>query len=191
MNHSTQQSVRNNLPDRQRGAILVISMLILLVMTIIGVTGSRTTVLEERMAGNMRDKELSFQSAEAALRAGEQWVAPQAMAPNPVASCSTAPCNLWEYNVSAITDIEDKTLSWWQTNGIEYGTSGSKEISGAAHDPRYLLEEYYESPTSLVLGKGKTKSVRKVYRVTAVGVGGTETTQTVLQSMYAKEYFGH
>jgi type IV pilus assembly protein PilX len=191
MNKPMQTITSTNAPNRQHGAILVVSMLILLVLTILGVTGSRTTVLEERMAGNMRDKELSFQSAEAALRDGEQWVGPQAKAPDSVTTCSTAPCNLWEYNVSGITDLETKTLSWWQSNGVEYGTSGSKEFTGAAHDPRYLLEEYYESPGSLVLGKGKTKSVRKVYRVTAIGVGGTETTQSILQSMYAKEYFGH
>ena len=42
----------------QRGAILIISLIMLLVLTILGVTGMRTTVLEEKMAGNLRDKNI-------------------------------------------------------------------------------------------------------------------------------------
>lgn len=175
----------------QSGAVLVVSLLILLVMTVIGVTGSRSTVLEERMAGNMRDKELSFQAAEAALREGEKWVEPFASAPEPVADCTSPPCDLWTADSTAIDDLESKNLTFWQTQGTTFGSAGIQEFSDAAVDPLYIVEEFYESPGSLVKGKGKSVSIRKVYRVTSIGVGGLNTTQTILQSNYAKEYFGH
>jgi len=55
-------------PQRQTGAALIVSLVLLLIMTVLGVTAMRTTTLQERMAGNLRDNNLAFQDAEAALR---------------------------------------------------------------------------------------------------------------------------
>ncbi len=52
---------------RQRGATLAISLIILLVLTIIGVSTMNTTLHEEKMTGNLRDQQVAFQCAEAAL----------------------------------------------------------------------------------------------------------------------------
>ncbi|HEY5758074.1 MAG TPA: PilX N-terminal domain-containing pilus assembly protein, partial [Steroidobacter sp.] len=52
---------------RQHGAALVISLLLLLIMTLLGLGASQSTRLQERMAGNQRDQELALQAAEAAL----------------------------------------------------------------------------------------------------------------------------
>ena len=45
----------------------------LLLLTIIGMASMRGTSLQENMAGNLRESNLSFQAAEAGLRAGEQF----------------------------------------------------------------------------------------------------------------------
>ena len=60
----------------QRGAILIVSLLLLLVMTLIGVTAVSTTTLQEKMAGNNRQRQLAFQAAGAALRDAETWLTP-------------------------------------------------------------------------------------------------------------------
>lgn len=54
-------------PRNQRGIVLVVGLVFLLVLTILGVTTLRTTTLEERMAGNLMSKTLAFQDAEAAI----------------------------------------------------------------------------------------------------------------------------
>jgi Tfp pilus assembly protein PilX len=56
---------------QQSGVVLVISLIMLLALTLIGVTSSNVTSLEEKMAANTKDMNLAFQSAEAALRAAE------------------------------------------------------------------------------------------------------------------------
>ena len=61
-------------PSKQQGAALAVSLIILLLMTLIAVTGMQTTTLEEKMAGNSRDRNLAFQAAESALRQGETWL---------------------------------------------------------------------------------------------------------------------
>lgn len=56
----------------QTGSALIISLIILLLMFILGTAGMRTTIMEERMAGNVRDLNNAFQAAELGLLDGEQ-----------------------------------------------------------------------------------------------------------------------
>ena len=71
MNHP----LRHRTPPRQQGAVLAIGLLILVVMTLIGVTAMTTTSLENKMAGNLKDWNLALQAAEAGLRDAESDVA--------------------------------------------------------------------------------------------------------------------
>lgn len=63
-----------SLPDTQRGAVLVVALVMLLLLTIIGLASIRGTTLQENMAGNLRESSLSLQAAEAALRKGEKTI---------------------------------------------------------------------------------------------------------------------
>ena len=58
----------------QTGSALIIGLTILLLMLILGTAGMRTTIMEERMAGNTRDYNNAFQAAEVGLIDGEQDV---------------------------------------------------------------------------------------------------------------------
>lgn len=42
--------------EKQKGSALIVSLIILIVLTVIGFSASRTTVLEERMASNSQNK---------------------------------------------------------------------------------------------------------------------------------------
>ncbi len=59
---------------RQRGAVLVFALLLLLVMTILGVASIGNSLLEERMSGNFYQSSSAIQSAETALRVAEDWL---------------------------------------------------------------------------------------------------------------------
>ena len=59
---------------KQTGVVLVVGLVFLLVMTIIGVTAIQSSTMQERMAGNASDRNLAFQSAETALKRGEDEV---------------------------------------------------------------------------------------------------------------------
>lgn len=66
----------NNFPaaSREKGAVLIVALVMLLLLTIIGLSSMRGTSLQENMAGNMRDSNLALQASEAALRKGEEEV---------------------------------------------------------------------------------------------------------------------
>ena len=72
----TQKHRRNNYRTgtRQRGAVLIVSLIFLLIVTLIAVGSMRDTILEEKMAGNTRDRNLAFQSAESGVREAEQFI---------------------------------------------------------------------------------------------------------------------
>ena len=58
-------------PLRQHGAILVVTLMFLLVVTMLAITALRVSTSEERMAGNLKDWNIAMQAAEAALRDAE------------------------------------------------------------------------------------------------------------------------
>lgn len=65
---SKQLSIRKH----QAGSALIIGLTVLLLMFILGTAGMRTTIMEEKMAGNVRDSNIAFQAAELGLQDGEQ-----------------------------------------------------------------------------------------------------------------------
>ena len=65
---------RFKLKKREAGSALIIGPTILLLMLILGTAGMRTTIMEERMAGNTRDYNNAFQAGEVGLIDGEQDV---------------------------------------------------------------------------------------------------------------------
>ena len=56
-------------PGKQCGAVLIISMVILLVMTVLGLAAAGSANMELRMAGNAQDMAATLQAAESAVEA--------------------------------------------------------------------------------------------------------------------------
>ncbi len=52
---------------RQRGTVLIMSMLILMILTILGITAMGTASLEEKMSGNSQEGTRAFEAAESGL----------------------------------------------------------------------------------------------------------------------------
>ncbi|SER12540.1 type IV pilus assembly protein PilX [Amphritea atlantica] len=57
--------------NREQGAVLIIALIFVLILTLIGVSSMQGTTLQEKMSGNLRDRSVAFNAAEAALREGE------------------------------------------------------------------------------------------------------------------------
>lgn len=73
----------NTLPHRphtQSGMVLLMALIMLLLVTLLGVTSVRMLTVEERMATNTFDRNLAFQAAETALREGEALADAQSLA---------------------------------------------------------------------------------------------------------------
>lgn len=174
----------------QQGAILVISLLLLLVLTILALTAMNMSFNEERMAGNARNVNTAFQSAEAGLRDAEQWLTNQTTRPVP---CVGAPCDVYDRagmpGIAAdAPDLRDMTNTWWDDNGRVYGTdTGSPAIAGVARPADTVIENYAFVPDSLTVGAGPPTG-RDFFRITSRGTGGVEAAQSVVESTFTRRF---
>lgn len=179
-------------PGHQRGAVLIVSLLLLLVVTVLALGASQTTRLQERMVGSQRNFDLAFQSAEAGLRAGERLVNDSMMTP-PLPCASNPPCLVYERGYLARTNsYEDQAFlerEWWL--GLAQRYAATPAISGeglSGQDPLFYIEEIEEvrdagsnSPS------GPAPSV-VYYRIVSRGEGGTSNAAVVLHSTYARRF---
>ncbi|HHW75840.1 MAG TPA: hypothetical protein GX399_02210 [Xanthomonadaceae bacterium] len=163
---------------RQSGAVLVISLLLLVIMTVLSTSAMQSTVLQERMAGNDRDRNLAFQAAEAALRDAEQYIQSN-VAP-------FAPFRPTSFNgESGLYDSKSSPGSFSHYNDLSDSTKtrafGAAALSGVAAQPRYLIELLAASCT------GTNDSA--LFRITARAWGANSNTIVTLQSRYRRGVF--
>ena len=170
--------------SRQRGAILVISLILLLVLTVLGVAAMQMTRMEERMAGNSRDVNLAFQGAEAGLRDAEERIRLMTSRPS---TCAAAPCGIWQQDYLMAVDMRNAAESWWVANGQEYGTAGTQEVTDVTRDPVTVTEDLGFIPDSLTVGHGPPEG-RNFYKVTASSTGASANTTAVLESTYTRRF---
>lgn len=168
---------------QQRGAVLVISLIILLLMTIIGVVAMQGATLEERMAGNVRDNQIAFNAAEAALRAGELSLSGEfAVLPvfsstgGAAGSCHYTQDNIRWANWSAIPQLCVYAI---KAEFIDPETA--RELLYAS--PDYYLEEIEATSSDIEAG---TELNVGMYRITARGFGSSDTATVILQSTFRR-----
>jgi type IV pilus assembly protein PilX len=175
---------------RERGAVLVISLVILMVMTVVGVTAMRGTALEERMAGNLRDGVLAFEAAEAALRAASE--AADSWTSIPPAACDGSQeiferqsrCGNDSLPVSP--DASDLYANGNRQDGVVQ--LPEDEIPGVAVQPMYAIQDTAFVPDDLS-PEGLAKRIgTDYYAVTALGLGSTEQSTAMLQAVIAKRF---
>lgn len=167
--------------SEQRGISLIFSLIILLVITLIGVSAIQSSQVEEKMASNMYDHERSFQAAEAALREGETWVSGLTSEPAVVASCGTNNCVRAH---SPDLYAEDKDATWWQANSKPYAGSSLAQVKTA---PRYFVEFSRFVHDSIAKGHGATSGI-SYYRVIARGTGSTDDAVTILETTFSRRF---
>lgn len=191
----TAQHNRPNSTRRQQGATLIVGLIFLVVLTMIGVTAARMSSLEERMAGNMRDRALAMEAAELALRDAEQDILGQGAAPRnpPISGISgfTADCgestavandNGLCYNgiagyVSPVWTVANMTNA---SRSVAYGQfTGAANIPRVSAQPRYIIEGM-EKYCWLQCEGSKTPG----YRITVRAQGANPNTVVWLQEIF-------
>lgn len=170
---------------RQRGVALFISLVLLLVLTIAGVSAVQTTSLEERMARNTHDSLLAFQSAESALREAEGWIMGNV---NSTAQFSDAGTDgLWT------TAPYDEADQRWEediwADGNAQSIAVDTNVDGVATQPRFIVEwvatvQRDENPNLLGSSYSAVFDRIEIFRITSRGVGATANARVMLQGTF-------
>ena len=197
-NTQNTQNVGSRTARRQRGSILLVSLIILLLLTILGVTALNNVTMEERMAGNLRDGNLAFQAAEAALRAGENWLAAETPEPAKCTSLGSTCSTVWSESV--LPDLSYQEKDWWIKHGHPYKghgigayLTGGDTADDGPHDndsfvataPRFIIQFQNFVPYSLDYGNTEGELY---YLITAHGFGGSDDAESVLQTSFTKRF---
>jgi len=193
---------------RQRGATLVVSLILLVMITMLALSTMRTSTIEERMARFSREQSLAFQAAESALKDAEIEFSPNGgtrsglinkglgFVPDCEASGTGSPDPRFR-GLCQMAPIGAAVPAWNNVNSslaTPYGTY--RRVAGVAptplpsdgspnsvaQQPRYIVEYW---PMAQEIGTGSLQFMR--YRITAQGFGPNVNVQSWVQSILVRQ----
>ncbi|QWT21530.1 pilus assembly protein [Bacillus sp. NP157] len=182
---------------RERGAVLVLALIFLLLLTMVAISSSSRSLIQERLAGALRNAQQADWSAENALR-GVEW------------RLFSGDASLGCYNSSNPATVSAKVTAFrqsstWVTAGAtEYqGAAVSTNYKAATTDPVMSTAVLAANPwyTVELIGQDRSPSngnsnAREVgasgsatarfylYRITARATGGSPNTIRVVESTF-------
>jgi len=175
-----------NFNRRQAGMTLVVSLIILIAMTILGVTSMMSSRTEISMAGNLRKAGIAFNAAEAGLRAGEKFV-------NESTSTDiyADPAN-GLYDESDVSPPFGDPATWVAS---QVATTSLPVPDQVAEQPRFIIHFLGERSQNEVAavniggyGSGQPGLTVSNFKITARGVGQTVNETRMVQSHMGHEY---
>lgn len=165
----------------QTGAVLLVALVMLLLVTIIGTSAISMSTLGTKMTANSRDNQVAFQAAESGLFAAEALLSPdQTM---PVAGSTAG------YMSAALSS------GWWESAATLWWSNNAATVSGYKGQtiPSYVIEQpeikSVDSANSVQdLTVGVPKPAMFYYTSTSKGEGPGGAT-VHLQSVYARKVY--
>ncbi|MBK8817163.1 MAG: hypothetical protein IPN42_17405 [Methylococcaceae bacterium] len=165
----------------QSGVVLVIALILLAILSMIGVAGMQTTGLEEKMAGNMKDKNLAFQAAETALREGEAAITLLTF------NCTNGRYFMRDANCDTFADALEvwDSINWSAAANPPRSVQAATNLPGLAERPRFVIEAPMPGTSSCasLTEPCPAADIRYNYRVTARAVGGSTNAVAIVQSV--------
>ena len=194
-------------PARQKGATLVIALLVLVLIMMIGIAAISTSNTQYKLAGNLQFEDSAINNAEAAVTAAEQWLSTgtnyasaafagggPTVSPDPGSAGATPQL----YPLTTVTairtarDVKPFSLTWADANSRCVGT-----FAGTVCDPtlgntnqRYFIELMSRNNrlqgSSQVVGGRTSSGCNQVntYQITGHGVSARGASKFV-QSYYS------
>ena len=163
---------------RQRGVVLISAMLLLLVLTIMGLSMFRSFGEQERIAGNVREKQRALNAAESAQQYAEFWLLNGAV-PATGACAGVISSNTGQVCINAPADF---TVVPWAA-GVTYTGFTSTAVNTVSGTNAPTAGSYYAAPVFYITDLG-IYGTGELYQIDAVGYGGTPNAVAVVESTY-------
>ena len=169
-----------NMRHQQSGSTLLVSLIVMIILMLLGVTSMVTSNSQYRLTGNLQFENVAMNNAEAAITAAEVWLTTDTQFRDP------------GFTVYDADTPERYPIGTLAANGhliMAWDDSDSMLVLGST-EQRYLIERMSTNNSLLGSSKGtggrNSAGCNKVdtYRVTARGVGSRGATKFV-QSYYS------
>jgi len=166
----------------QRGVVLIVSLVMLLVVTLIAVSSMQGTVLEEKMAGNSKDRNLAFQTTESAVREAEMFI-------DGIVSMGSFDGTGGLYGFASAEPYYASSTTWSDTTQHVVAASNY----GSYEAPRYFIKHFTTvagtEGAMNMSGYGDNKGTGDVtiFKITSRGTGGhADSAEVILRSHYGR-----
>jgi len=193
----------------QRGAVLFVALIFLILLTLLALTATSTSILQEKMTGGMRNRQISLVGAESVLRGGEaslwklSYLGSQPLPPCIDASAAVfcayrpQPSGLLLESVQRFRsekewDPPTPLSGWFAYIHPMTGFTGDEVSAELDAQPRFIIEDM---GPAVPPGAGQQLGTRdreltslvgrqEWYRITARSTGGTDAVVRVAESVY-------
>jgi type IV pilus assembly protein PilX len=183
MSHRTPPRAPARRPATSRGFILIVGLFFLVILTMLSIAMFRSFGLQERIAGNTRDKQRAFEAAQSALQYGEWWLGQGNGSTGAVCAGVTNGNVMTSMRVCSNALATPTTLPWtirtdYQPPQMAVAAGGG--VVSVGGDINYqAMPGLYMSYLGLA-----PSGLAQLYQVTAFGYGGNANTTSVVQSTY-------
>jgi type IV pilus assembly protein PilX len=166
-----------------RGMVLVTALLMLVVVTILALAMFRSFGLDEKIAGNLREKQRALSAAETAEQFAEYWLTGGGGSTNaPLVNC-TAPAPASAPTICT-NPIASATQIPWLAGGNPVGVPYTPQVPTVMSVQTTPQQgSYYAAPQFYVQWLGTTAN-GTIYQIDAQGFGGSPDTVAVVESTY-------
>ena len=190
MSHATRTS-------HERGMALITSLLLLIIITLLALSMFRSYGTQEKIAGNLREKDRALHAAESAQEYGEWWLLQGNNAAIGAVPCTAGLLNGTLLQGQICNNPLDTGLGLTITN-IPWVTAGpGGGAIGVTYQPQTMAiaslgqagtagnPAYFSLPTFYIADLGPAFDGQgEAYRVDAFGYGSSQTTVAVVESTY-------
>jgi type IV pilus assembly protein PilX len=160
----------------ERGMALITGLLLLLVVTIIGMSMFRSYGMQEKIAGNVREKQRAVNAAVSAQQFAEAWLTSPA-APTTGGICS-GPVGSALGQVCTNTPVDFTAVPWAMPTTFDTFTP---TVTGAGAPS---AGTYLQVPQYYVTWLGTSAGGNNYFQIDAAGWGGTPNSVAVVESTY-------
>lgn len=165
------------LRPRQQGMALITGLLLLVVCTLIGVSMFRSYGMQEKIAGNVREKQRAVNAANSTLQYAEWWITNNVLPT--AAACPTTPTNTVQICTNAIAD---PTSVPWAEGGINFTNfNTTNTVQNVATRGTYVKAPMFYITD---IGTYNGTPAGEVYQIDAVAWGATPDAVAVVESTY-------
>lgn len=163
---------------KQSGAVLIVGVIMLLVLSVVVLAASKGTMLQQKMTTNFKDKELAFQAAETAIKTGEDYIKSRTRIQlnNLIFDGSNG---FYSFDM----DRSLKSLTDWASLNTHDSEASLHQVT---ETPVYIIENIIGvQPPGGSLEAAKAKD-SYFYRISSKSKGGTSDSLVVLQTIYRR-----
>ena len=186
---------QQNCERAQLGMVLISSLLLLLVVTIMALAIFRSSGVEEKIAGNQREKERALHAAESAQQYAEWWLSSGLGATTPVICNSMVVAGAVDPTAGQVcanllptiaTNGNVANLPWIVGGapvGVTYVPPGMTFNAAGGANQYSQAPVFYISYLGLT-SDSTTSNYKLLYQVDAAGYGGSANAVAVVESTY-------